>query len=116
MFRSKVASGSDHDVAQLDHGRNMCAKFELLLAYGHSDLARTKRQLLPAHPARMKTVPAQPWLWVKMLGIHVFKVSTFSKQCEFCLPNYACFQILSICKLTYLGQFFITSMHCSARD
>ena len=31
--RSKVKPGSDHDVAQLDHGRNMCAKFELLPAY-----------------------------------------------------------------------------------
>ena len=40
--RSKVALESDHDIAQLDHGRNMCAKFELLPAYGHRDLARTK--------------------------------------------------------------------------
>ena len=28
--RSKVALGSDHDVAQLDPGRNICTKFELL--------------------------------------------------------------------------------------
>ena len=42
--RSKVEPGSDHDVAQLDHDRNMCAKFELLLAYSHRDLARTKLQ------------------------------------------------------------------------
>ena len=34
--RLKVESGSDHDVAQLNHGRNICAKFELL---GHRDLA-----------------------------------------------------------------------------
>ena len=40
--RSRVAPGSDHNVAQLDHGRNMCAKFELHPAYGHRDLARTK--------------------------------------------------------------------------
>ena len=25
--RPKVAPGFDHDVAQLDHGRNICAKF-----------------------------------------------------------------------------------------
>ena len=35
--RSRVGSESDHDIAQLDHGRNMCAKFELLPAYGHGD-------------------------------------------------------------------------------
>ena len=40
--RSKVAPGSDHDIAQLDHGRNICAKFELLPVYGDRDLARTK--------------------------------------------------------------------------
>ena len=40
--RSKVAPGSDHDVAQLDHGRNICTKFELLPVYGHRDPARTK--------------------------------------------------------------------------
>ena len=33
--RSKVGSGSDYDVAQLDYGRNMCAKFELLPVYGY---------------------------------------------------------------------------------
>ena len=59
---------ADHDVAQLDHGRNMCAKFELLPAYSHRDLARTKWQPPPAHtparPARMKTIPAQPWMAV----------------------------------------------------
>ena len=27
--RLMVGSGSDHDVAQLDHVRNICAKFEL---------------------------------------------------------------------------------------
>ena len=27
---SKVTRGSDHDVAQLHHGRNNCAQFELL--------------------------------------------------------------------------------------
>ena len=37
--RSKVGSMSDHDIAQLDHGRNNCAKFELLTVYGHRDLA-----------------------------------------------------------------------------
>ena len=58
---AKVESGSDHDVAQLDHGRNMCAKFELLPADGHRDLARTKWQPPPARPpSRMKTIPAQP--------------------------------------------------------
>ena len=40
--RSKIGCGSDHDVAQLDHGRNTCAKFELLPVYGYRDLARTK--------------------------------------------------------------------------
>ena len=40
--RSKVASRSDHDIAQLDHGRNICTKFELLPVYGHRDLAWTK--------------------------------------------------------------------------
>ena len=39
--RSKVAPGSDHGVAQLDHGRNICAKVELLPVYGHRDLAWT---------------------------------------------------------------------------
>ena len=34
--RSKVTPVSDHDVAQLDHSMNMCAKFELLPAYGYS--------------------------------------------------------------------------------
>ena len=52
--RSKFEPGSDHDVAQLDHGRNMCAKFELSPAYSHRDLARTKLQPPPAHP------PARP--------------------------------------------------------
>ena len=33
--RSKVGSGSDYDVAQLDHGRNNCAKFELLPVYSY---------------------------------------------------------------------------------
>ena len=46
--RSKVEPRSDYDVAKLDHGRNMCAKFELLPAYSHRDLARTKWQ--PPHP------------------------------------------------------------------
>ena len=40
--RSKVAPGSDHNVAQLDNGRNICAKFELLPVYDYRDLARTK--------------------------------------------------------------------------
>ena len=40
--RSKVAPRSDHDVAQLDHGRNICAQFEPLPVYGSRDLARTK--------------------------------------------------------------------------
>ena len=65
--RSKVAPGSDHDVAQLHHGRNLCPKFELLPAYGHRDLARTNWQppparpyaRRPARPARMKTIPAK---------------------------------------------------------
>ena len=67
MFKvtgSRVGPGSDHDVAQLDHGMNMCARFELLRAYGYRDLARTKWQPPPAHPparpARMKTIPTQP--------------------------------------------------------
>ena len=62
--RSKVEPESDHDIAQLDHGRNMCAKFELLAAYSYRDLARTKWQPPlahpPASPARMKTI-----LWGK---------------------------------------------------
>ena len=45
--RSKVEPWSDHDVAQLDNGRYLCAKFELLPAYGHRDLARTKWQPQP---------------------------------------------------------------------
>ena len=28
--RSKVATGSDHDIPQLDHGRDISAKFELI--------------------------------------------------------------------------------------
>ena len=48
--RLKVEPRSDHDVAQVDHGRNMCAKFELLPTYGHRDLARTKWQPPPTHP------------------------------------------------------------------
>ena len=40
--RSKVAPRSDHDVAQLGHGRNIWAQFELLPVYGHRDLAQTK--------------------------------------------------------------------------
>ena len=48
LSRSKVEPGSDHDVAQLDHGRNMCTKFEFLPAYGHRNLARTKWQQLAA--------------------------------------------------------------------
>ena len=50
VSRSKVEPVSDHDVAQLDHGRNMCAKFELLPARsdGHP----------PACPARMKIIIA----------------------------------------------------------
>ena len=39
---SKVTGRSDHDVAQLDLGRNLYAKFELLAVYGYKDLARTK--------------------------------------------------------------------------
>ena len=41
--RSKVEPGSDHDIAQIDHGRNMRVKFELLPLYGHRDLAWTKQ-------------------------------------------------------------------------
>ena len=44
--RSKVSRGSDHDVAQLNHVRNICAQFELLLAYGHRNLARTKSYVI----------------------------------------------------------------------
>ena len=44
--RSKVEPWSDHDVAQLDHGRYLCAKFELFSAYGHRDLARTKFSII----------------------------------------------------------------------
>ena len=58
--RPKVASGSDYDVAQLDHGRNICAKFEHLPVYGYRDLVRTKWHPPPACPARVKTIPAQP--------------------------------------------------------
>ena len=61
--RSKVALGSDHDVAQLDHGRNNCAQFELLLGYSYRDLAR-KWQLPPACPAKMNE-----WLWGKNISI-----------------------------------------------
>ena len=48
---SKVEPGSNHDVAQLDHGRNMCTKFELLPAYSSRDLARTKWQPQPGRPS-----------------------------------------------------------------
>ena len=44
--RSKVAHGSDHDVAQLDHSRNICAQFELLQVYGHRDIAWTKSYVI----------------------------------------------------------------------
>ena len=63
--RSKVEPGSDYDVAQLDHGRNMCAKFELRQAYyvteiwpGQSD--RRPPISPPDRPGGMKTIPAQP--------------------------------------------------------
>ena len=49
--RSKVEPWSDHDVAQLDHGRYLCAESELLPAYGHRDLARTKWQPPPGRPS-----------------------------------------------------------------
>ena len=52
--RSKVEPRSDHDVAQLDHGRNMCAKFELPPASDDRDLAWTKWQ---PH--------SHEWLWGK---------------------------------------------------
>ena len=42
--RSKVVPGSDH--AQLDHGRNTCAKFELHPVYGHRDLALRKYHII----------------------------------------------------------------------
>ena len=58
--RVKVKPSSDHDFVQLDHGRNMCAKFELPPAYAHRDLAWTKWQPPPARPARMNTILAQP--------------------------------------------------------
>ena len=35
--RSKVGSSSDHDIAQLDDGSNICAKFELLSVYGYRE-------------------------------------------------------------------------------
>ena len=44
--RSKVARVSHHDVAQLDHVRNICTQFELLPVYGHRDLARTKSYVI----------------------------------------------------------------------
>ena len=49
--RSKVAPGSGHDFAQPDHDRNICAKFELLLVYGHRDIARKKWQPPPKSPS-----------------------------------------------------------------
>ena len=49
---------SDRDVAQLDHGRNMCAKFELLPAY--SKRSNPDKVAAAAHPARRKTIPARP--------------------------------------------------------
>ena len=67
--RSKVEPGSDHDIAQLDHERNMCAKFELP-AYSHRDLARTKWQPPPARPARMKTMGKK---WGKKCGFSISK-------------------------------------------
>ena len=42
--RSKVEPGFDHDIAQLDHDRNLCTKFTLVPAYGHRDLGLTKWQ------------------------------------------------------------------------
>ena len=54
--RSKVELGSDHDIAQLDHGRNMRAKFEHLATYGHRDLAWIKwQQPLDRLPGRRQT-------------------------------------------------------------
>ena len=41
-----MSPGSDHGVAQLDHGRNVCAKFELQPVCGHRDLARTKYHVI----------------------------------------------------------------------
>ena len=39
---SKVASSSNHDAAQLDHDRNICAKFDVLPVYGYRDQVQTK--------------------------------------------------------------------------
>ena len=44
--RSKVVPRYDHDVAQLDHGRNISAQFELLPVYGFRDVAWTKSYVL----------------------------------------------------------------------
>ena len=61
--RSKVGHGSDSDVAQLDKCRNIYAKFEFLLVYGHRDLARTMwllspTQLIAQPDNRVKSIPA----------------------------------------------------------
>ena len=60
MFKVTGSRSNVNGQVKLDHGRKMCAKFELLPAYGHRDLARTKWQPPPARPAKMKTIPAQP--------------------------------------------------------
>ena len=70
--RSKVEPWSDHDIAQLHHGRKLCAKFELLPAYGHRYLARTKWQLPPAQP------PIRPGRMKTMNGCGVKKLTALS--------------------------------------
>ena len=58
--RLKVATGSDHDIAQLDHGRNICAKFELLPVYSHRDLIRTKFYVILRRIFMFKVTGSRP--------------------------------------------------------
>ena len=66
----KVTTGSGHDVAQLDHGRNIYAKFELFPVCGYCDLTQIKWQSSPAHPpeyqpAQLDNMGKYKWLWGK---------------------------------------------------
>ena len=68
VWRSKVALGYDHDIAQLDHGRNMCGKFKLRLQRSSPNkVADTTHPL--DRPGRVQTIPghcladSHEWLW-----------------------------------------------------
>ena len=62
--RSKVAFGSKHDIAQLDHIRHINVSYEPLPVYGDRDLAQTKSQLLLCQTTGVKTIPTQTYMTV----------------------------------------------------